>query len=136
MIESVKVSVELLDHKFLIKIINFLRIRYEQVLSNLILNSAKSFAAEQVKVYSDNLNLKVTPFEIHDYFRLIYYVILCVTLKRLVVKDYYFDLYVYIASLTISQPAVTCSKLTIETLERFEHISYLVLVFLLLTLSR
>ena len=43
-----------------------------------------------------------------------------------------------------SQPAFTCSKLTIETLERrssvfivnFEHISHLVLVFLLLTLSR
>ena len=53
---------------------------------------------------------------------------------------------------TISQPAITCSKLTIETLEQgvkyvqwcrsgvfivnFEHISHLVLVFLLLTLSR
>ena len=59
----------------------------------------------------------------------------------------------------VTQPAVTCSKLTIETLEQgvkyvqsqqerrqwrrsdvfvvaFEHISHLVLVFLLLTLSR
>ena len=52
----------------------------------------------------------------------------------------------------ITQPAITCSKLTIETLEQsakyvqwcrsdvfivnFEHISHLVLVFLLLTLSR
>ena len=51
----------------------------------------------------------------------------------------------------VSQPAFTCSKLTIETLElgvkyvqwrcsgifivNFEHISYLVLVFLLLTLN-
>ena len=48
-----------------------------------------------------------------------------------------------------TQSAITCSKLTIETLEQnyqwycsdvfianFEHISYLVLVFLLLTLSR
>ena len=49
------------------------------------------------------------------------------------------------------QPAITCSKLTIETLEQgvkyaqscsgvcivnFEHILHLVLVFLLLTLSR
>ena len=50
------------------------------------------------------------------------------------------------------QPAITCSKLTIETLEQgvkyvqicrsgviianFEHISHLVLLFLLLTLSR
>ena len=39
-------------------------------------------------------------------------------------------------------PVTACSKLTIETLEHgifnvnFEHISYLVLVFLLLTLSR
>ena len=48
----------------------------------------------------------------------------------------------------ISQSAITCSKLTIKTVEQrpwrrsgifivnFEHISYLVLVFLLLTLSR
>ena len=48
-----------------------------------------------------------------------------------------------------TQPAITCSKLTIETPERpqawdrsgvfivnFEHISHLVLLFLLLTLSR
>ena len=57
-----------------------------------------------------------------------------------------------------SQPAITCSKLTVETLEQgvkcvqsvkcvqwrrsgifivnFEHISHLVLVFLLFTLSR
>ena len=45
----------------------------------------------------------------------------------------------------ISQPALTCSMLTIETLEQdvkygvfianFEHISYLVLVFRLLTLN-
>ena len=41
----------------------------------------------------------------------------------------------------LSQPAFTCSKLTIETLEQgvkyvnFEHISHLVLVFLLLTLN-
>ena len=54
----------------------------------------------------------------------------------------------------VAQPAITCSKLTIETLEQgvkyvqsqwrrsgvfivnFEHISHLVLVFLLLTLGR
>ena len=52
----------------------------------------------------------------------------------------------------LTQPAFTCSKLTIETLEQgvkyrqwrrfgvfivnFEHISHRVLVFLLLTLSR
>ena len=44
---------------------------------------------------------------------------------------------------TITQPAVTCSKLTIETLElvsgvfivNFEHISHLALMFLLLTLN-
>ena len=46
----------------------------------------------------------------------------------------------------LAQPAMTCLKLIIETLERrrcsgifivnFEHISHLVLVFLLLTLSR
>ena len=43
-----------------------------------------------------------------------------------------------------TQPAIACSKLTIETLKRrsgvfivnFEHISHLVLVFLLLTLSK
>ena len=46
-----------------------------------------------------------------------------------------------------SQPALTCSELTIETLGQgvnmssvfivnFEHMSHLVLVFLLLTLSR
>ena len=46
-----------------------------------------------------------------------------------------------------SQPALTCSKLTIETLGQgvnmssvfivnFEHMSHLVLAFLLLTLSR
>ena len=47
-----------------------------------------------------------------------------------------------------TQPTITCSKLTIKTLERrhwrrsgvfivtFEHITYLVLVFLMLTLSR
>ena len=47
-----------------------------------------------------------------------------------------------------SQPAITCSKLTTETLKQdvstrsgvfivnFEHISHSVLVFLLLTLSR
>ena len=42
-----------------------------------------------------------------------------------------------------SQLAITCSKLTIETVEHrsgvfinFEHISHLVLVFLLLTLSK
>ena len=45
-----------------------------------------------------------------------------------------------------TQPTITCSKLTIETLEKvvkyvqkyvhFKHISHLVLVFLLLTLSR
>ena len=41
----------------------------------------------------------------------------------------------------ITQPAFTCSKLTMETLEQsiffvnFKHISRLVLVFLLLTLS-
>ena len=50
----------------------------------------------------------------------------------------------------VSQPVFTCSKLTIETLEQgvkyhcrrsgvfivnFEHISHLVLVFLLLTLN-
>ena len=37
------------------------------------------------------------------------------------------------------QPVFTCSKLTIETLEQgvnFEHISHLVLVFLLLTWSK
>ena len=79
-----------------------MRIRYEQVFSNLILNSAKSFAAEQVKVYSDNLNLKVTPFEIYDYFRLIYYVILCVTLKRSVVKDEMITL-IYMYTLRHSQ---------------------------------
>ena len=37
-------------------------------------------------------------------------------------------------------PAITCSKLTIETLEQgvkyVEHILHLVLVFLLLTLNR
>ena len=50
--------------------------------------------------------------------------------------------------LKLSQPAITCSKVTIKTPERrhrrhsgvfivnFEHISHLVLVFLLLTLSR
>ena len=48
--------------------------------------------------------------------------------------------------LDVSQPPVTCAKLTLETLERwrrsgvfivnFEHISHLGLVFLLLTLSR
>ena len=37
----------------------------------------------------------------------------------------------------ISQLAITCSKLTIETLEqKVKYISHLVLVFLLLTLSR
>ena len=47
---------------------------------------------------------------------------------------------------TICQPAFTCSKLTIETIEKgvklfgvfivnFEHISHFVLVFLLLTLN-
>ena len=39
----------------------------------------------------------------------------------------------------LSQPAFTCSKLTMETLNtivNFEHISHLVLVFLLLTLSK
>ena len=38
-----------------------------------------------------------------------------------------------------TQPVITCSKLTIETLEQsvnFEHISHFVLVFLLLSLSR
>ena len=38
----------------------------------------------------------------------------------------------------VPQPAITCSKLTNETLEQgvnFEHISHLVLVFLLLILS-
>ena len=38
----------------------------------------------------------------------------------------------------VTQPAFTCSKLTIETLEQgvsSEHISHLVLVFLLLTLN-
>ena len=37
------------------------------------------------------------------------------------------------------QPIITCLKLTVETLEQgvnFEHISHLVLVFLLLTLSK
>ena len=37
-----------------------------------------------------------------------------------------------------SQPVFTCSKLTKETLEKvvnFEHISHLLLVFLLLTLN-
>ena len=45
-----------------------------------------------------------------------------------------------------TQPAITCSKLTIETVQRhwrrsgvfivnFEHISHLVLLFLLLTLN-
>ena len=49
--------------------------------------------------------------------------------------------------LTLSQPASTCSKLTIKTLERrqrrscvfivnFEYVSHLVLVYLLLTLRR
>ena len=33
----------------------------------------------------------------------------------------------------VTQPAITCSKLTTETLE---HVSHLVLVLLLLTLSR
>ena len=49
--------------------------------------------------------------------------------------------------ISTTQPAFTCSKLTIETLEQgvkyksgvfivnFEHISHLVLVFLLLTLN-
>ena len=38
----------------------------------------------------------------------------------------------------VTQPAIACSKLTIETLEHinFEHISHLVPVFLLLTLTR
>ena len=37
----------------------------------------------------------------------------------------------------ISQLAITCSKLTIETLEqKVKYISHLVLVFLLLNLSR
>ena len=42
----------------------------------------------------------------------------------------------------VTQPAFTCSKLTMETLEQsifivnFKHILRLVLVFLLLTLSR
>ena len=43
----------------------------------------------------------------------------------------------------VAQPAITCSKLTIETMApfwyfivNFEHNSHLVLVFLLLTLSR
>ena len=38
-----------------------------------------------------------------------------------------------------AQPAITCSKLTIETPERgdnFEHIQHLALMFLLLILSR
>ena len=57
-------------------------------------------------------------------------------------------------ALELAQPVITCSKLTIETLEQgvkyvqchwrrsgvfignLEHISHLVLVFLLLTLSR
>ena len=52
-------------------------------------------------------------------------------------------------SIYLTQPAIACSKLTIETLEQgvkyvqsgvfivnFEHISHLVLVFLLLTLSK
>ena len=47
--------------------------------------------------------------------------------------------------LPTTEPAITCSKLTIETLEwrrsgifivNFEHIPHLVLVFLLLTLSK
>ena len=54
----------------------------------------------------------------------------------------------YVCSKYVFQPAITCSKLTIKTPERchwrcsgvfivnFEHISHLVLVFLLLTLSR
>ena len=58
------------------------------------------------------------------------------------------DIWILINELE-SQSAITCSKLTIETLQQrvewrrsgifivnFEHISHLVLVFLLLTLSR
>ena len=56
---------------------------------------------------------------------------------------------VIIIPVIVTQPAITCSKLTIGTLEQgvkwrcsgvfivnFEHISHLVLMFLLLTLSR
>ena len=56
---------------------------------------------------------------------------------------------VIIIPVIVTQPAITCSKLTIGTLEQgvkwrysgvfivnFEHISHLVLMFLMLTLSR
>ena len=40
------------------------------------------------------------------------------------------------SKLDLTQPAMTCSKLTTETLEQgVKYISHLVLVFLLLTLS-
>ena len=52
------------------------------------------------------------------------------------------EAYLGSCQISLTHPAITCSKLTIETLEQgvfivnFEHISDLVLVFLLLTLSR
>ena len=72
--------------------------------------------------------------------------------QRLLVKEISRDLFVVYVSdylLSIYQPAITCSKLTIETLEQdvkcwgrsgvfivnFEHILLLVQVFLLLNLS-